>query len=290
MKTVLITGAQGYVGSQLIRELSKTDYRLITLLHKSPKGDFKYPHINNYDFENLDAFIDQYRPDVIINLAANISKGISPTEIDDIITSNIIMPSRLITVANKFKIKSFINISTYSTSSDSKIYAPQTFYAASKMACENILDYFHQSEFTKVINLIFYDIYGPNQGHDRFLNQLFDAIMNSKEFRMSAGEQEFSPLHVSDAVQAIIHSVERFDEILNVGENKYCVFGPEIFILRELPLILAHILNKPLPKIYFDRPYRKNEIMKFLPRHKLLPGWRPAMTFEMGINTIINTL
>lgn len=284
---ILVSGGTGYIGTFLCSRLLQEGHQ-IALISRSDKCLLDV-HVYAYsgDIQELKAIFHSWKPDIVVHLAADISKKTTSENISNMIAVNIAFPAYLLQLSLEYNISSFINISTFSTSIDGKDYNPQTFYAATKKATEDLVAYYSLRTNLDVCTLCFYDVYGPNQPHARFLNECLDAVDKGRPLHMSPGEQEICFLYVEDAVDAIIHAIESknlrtFQEIYT-----YTVMGKEVFQLKEIPVKIAQILKKPCPTIIHDMPYRDPEIMQVMPRYPLLSGWTAKVLLEEGILKIM---
>jgi len=281
---ILLSGGTGYVGARLTPRLLAEGVSLALAVRRRPTiTDDRVVYIDASTLSSLEAFCFDWRPQGVIHLAADVRKGAGTDVVDGLLDANLRLPLHLISAAAAAGARFFINITTFSTASDSLHYAPQTLYAATKQACEDLMTYYHQSEGIQVINLVFYDVYGPDQPHARFLNEAIAAVVQQKPFSTTKGEQEICFVHVQDAVDAIIHALNTRDSIAASGRNKFCIQGPEVFVLSTVIPRIAAALGMPIPTVVTDRPYRKNEIMKVTPRWESLPGWAPRINFDTGV-------
>lgn len=284
---ILVSGGTGYIGTFLCSRLLEEGHEL-ALISRSDKSSLDtYVYAYSDDIQELKKIFHSWKPDIIVHLAADISKKTTSENISNMIAVNITFPAYLLQLSLEYNVSSFINISTFSTSIDGKNYNPQTFYAATKKATEDLAAYYSLRTNLDVCTLCFYDVYGPNQPHARFLNACLDAINNGVSLHMSPGEQEICFLYVEDAVDAIIHAIKSknlrtFREIYT-----YTVMGNEIFQLKEVPIKVAQILKKPCPKIIHDMSYREPEIMHVMPCYPLLSGWTAKVLLEEGISKIM---
>lgn len=276
---VLVSGGSGYVGSYLCPLLCNKGHEVAVIDRKGSSLHEVCPY--DGDIATLVGFFEKWKPEAIIHLAADISKTISCGTLDNMLAANIVFPSHLLQASAEFGVKTFINISTFSTSINGIDYNPQTFYAATKKAAEDLAAYYAFHTSLDVCTLGFYDLYGAHQPYARFLNACLEAVRSGNEFHMSPGEQELCFLYVKDAADAIAYAL--MAERSRNQVHTYMVMGPEVFRLKEVPHECAKALGKPSPKVIHDVPYRAVEIMKVAPPAPKLPGWAPRYTLCQGL-------
>jgi nucleoside-diphosphate-sugar epimerase len=283
---VLVSGGNGYVGQRLVTELAAKGHAVSVLgRRRVERPDVSDVCIYDGRIDTLSHFMDRWRPEAVVNLAADLTKVADAKSVDSLIDTNVKLTAHLAQTAVDAGTGKYINISTYSTSMNGVDYRPQTLYAATKRAAEDLLAYYHQSTPLKVCTLCFYDVYGADQPHARFLNDVLRGVRDGS-VTMSAGEQEICFLYVDDAVSAIVYSLEHDGVMQSEAENIYSVYGDEVFRLKDIAPVVAGVLGLPAPKINATLPYRKNEIMRVKPRYSRLPGWRPRVAFKDGLRAM----
>lgn len=107
---------------------------------------------------------------------------------------------------------------------------------------------------------------------------------------MSLGEQEICFINVDDAVDAILYSLETEVVWADPDNNIYTVHGDDVFILRDVPKIVADVLEVEMPEVRHVLPYRPREIMRFQPPYPRVPAWKPKISFREGVAAINNGL
>ena len=285
----LITGVAGYVGSNLKNCLQNDGWDVYGIDKKGINCDLSQSKFLGYDgdYEQLVKFVDRIRPERVIHLAANLSKDLNSNTFSGLFYTNIEFSAQLAQASLESGVDRFIFISTFSTTMDGFHYFPQTYYAATKKAVEDILVYYHYSTELDVCVLCFNDIYGPHHPHKRFLNLLIDGIGNKLEFHMTRGEQEICFLHIDDAVSSIVSAMDTKRIIDKSSFPIYSIYSNEVFTLSDLPKIVSDHMGISEYNIIFDKPYRKNEIMKVTPMYDRLPNWEPKVDFKTGLKQII---
>lgn len=285
---IAISGGTGYVGVRLASALMAAGHDVAVISRSPGTAEADTDRIlYSGNVQELTRDLQAWRPDYAVHLAADVRKGHSPADIDALIASNVTFPMHFASACAEAEVKRFVNISTFSTFSRADRYSPQTFYAATKRATEDLLTFFHQAELLKVCSLCFYDVYGPGQAHQRFLPTLIRSIQSGEAMTMSKGEQEICFLHVDDAVDAVRTAL--FSDFVWAGAdaNIFTVYGDEVLTLSDVPAIVAEAAGVALPEIRPTLPYRAREIMRFTPPYDRLPGWAPGTDFRTGVAAML---
>ena len=115
MKTVLVTGGLGFIGSNLIRILNKKNYFIINIDKVSYASNYKNisKNIKNYKFYKLDInnkylirrILNQYNPSIIFNVAAETHVDRSIDGPKEFIKSNILGVFNLLEAIRFYKKK-----------------------------------------------------------------------------------------------------------------------------------------------------------------------------------------
>ena len=159
MKTIIITGSNGFIGSSLVDALSQ-EYRLILLLrNKSNLKKMKYTFNKNISlkfFKNnneLSILLKRIKAPWLIHCATHYVKQHKSHDITKIINSNIEFGTILLDSLNIMGIKNFINFSTTWENYDGIKDNSNNLYSASKQAFEKIINYYDaNNEKIKVLD------------------------------------------------------------------------------------------------------------------------------------------
>lgn len=298
MKTILITGGSGYLGTVLVSKLVKKNYKIINLdpmiYSSSSTYQNSYKNVKNFigvteDKYILDEIFTNNKVDIIIHLS-----GVSndPTALlDPALTekSNIFATKLLVKVAKKNKVKKFLfasSCSVYGFTGEKKIVneksksKPLSEYSKSKVKGEKIV--INEKSKNFVVNCLrMGTLYGPSQRmrFDLALNAMVGSAIQNKEIIINGGDQWRPFLHVDDAADAFIKLLENKNkklngQVYNVGANS------ENFQIKDL----AYTVKKFVPnsKIKFsknfdNRSYKANfdkitKDLKWVPAKKIGDG------------------
>ncbi|MFH0373971.1 NAD-dependent epimerase/dehydratase family protein [Streptococcus sp. A22] len=193
MKTIFITGSAGFIGSNLVIELLKSDdhchiigldnlndyydislkyYRLdkIKQLADQSVSDWTFIEGNLADKELINSIFKQYKPDIIVNLAAQAGVRYSITNPDVYIESNIIGFQNILEACRHYPVEHLVYASSSSVyggnekvpfSTDDKVDNPVSLYAATKKSNELFAHAYSKLYDIPTTGLRFFTVYGP---------------------------------------------------------------------------------------------------------------------------------
>lgn len=236
-KTVLITGAAGFIGSNLVLELvrnvpqihivgidnmndyydpSLKEYRLSRIeeavaASDDVKWDFVYGNIA--DRELMDALFDEYRFDVVVNLAAQAGVRYSIENPDVYIESNLIGFYNILEACRRYPVSHLVYASSSSVygsnkkipySTDDKVDNPVSLYAATKKSNELMAHAYSKLYNIPSTGLRFFTVYGPagrpDMAYFGFTNKLLKGE-TIKIFNYGNCRRDFT--YVDDIVEGV---------------------------------------------------------------------------------------
>ena len=112
-KKILITGASGFIGSNIVKNISKANKIFIISRDKKKKNNQKNLKFINYEkFDELNSKLKKIKIDIVIHCATHYVKEHSYNDIQRFANSNILFGNIILENLNKMKVKKFINLST----------------------------------------------------------------------------------------------------------------------------------------------------------------------------------
>lgn len=268
MKSCLITGATGFVGSNLARKLINKNWKVTVICRETSKldnlEDIKDKiNIFRYDnkIENMINFMKENKFDVIFHLASLFIAEHKTSDVNSLIESNILFGTHLLEGMKESKNKLLINTGTSWQHYNSEEYNPVDLYAATKEAFEKIIKYYIEAENIRCITLKLFDTYGENDKRPKLINLLNKFADEKKILDMSLGEQKLDLVHIDVVADSFIKAFELLEKNKEIREETYGVSSGNQISLRE---IVENFEKKTGKKVLINwgaRPYRKREVM-----------------------------
>ena len=273
MKTIIITGSNGFIGSCLVDALSQK-YRLILLLrNKNNLKKTNYTFNKNISvkfFKNnneLSIILKMIKAPWLIHCATHYVKQHNAHDITKIINSNIEFGTILLDNLNIMRVKNFINFSTIWENYDGIKDNSNNLYSASKQAFEKIINYYDaNNEKINFYKLIISDTYGEKDKRKKLVNILQKNITDKKKMKIVSKNLFINLLNVNDIISGIHVLLEN-----NIKPGKYNMINKEKFNINKL-------INQIQKKIKIKLKIKwlsSKKIDEKIYKYKSLPGWKP---------------
>ncbi|SKB27648.1 NAD-dependent epimerase/dehydratase family protein [Daejeonella lutea] len=303
-KRILITGAAGFIGSNLISSLLREGRYCVIGLDNfdsfypraekekniSPFTDDKNFRFYEGDIRNrtdLDALDDI---DVIVHLAAK--AGVRPSIKDPILYQevNVGGTQNLLEFARRRNIKQFVFASSSSVyginehlpwSEEDKLM-PISPYASTKLSCEMLGHVYSHLYGIRFLALRFFTVYGPGQRPDLAIHKFFKSIINGKPIPVFGdGSTSRDYTYVEDTVKGIEAAInyESSDfEIMNLGNHRTVTLHNLIIAIEDCCGKKAIIDRQPeqagdVPQTYAD-----------ITKAKRLLSYHPSTNLKKGLD------
>jgi len=289
---LLITGATGYLGSNLVKRLEGNDLHIIVRKSSDISMIPKKVSIYKDEKENdtLLKYFVQNQFDGVIHLAALTLVDHHFKDISGLVESNIEFPCRILEAAAQTNVKWFINTGTFWQNYQNASYSPVNLYAATKQAFESLSKYYIETNSIKFCSIRLNDTYGPNDPRSKIFN-LWNKISKSAEtIDMTPGDQIIDLTYIDDIIDAyllLINNLNSQTKEIKNGEV-FVVMAEQRYTLKELAEIFQKTNNCKLNINWGGKAYRKREVMVPFKNGKLVPGWQAKVSIQEGMKKIIN--
>lgn len=284
IKTVLVSGATGFIGSHLLERLLLEKTFKIIILKRSFSNRKRINRflkkVKVYDIDKCEIALpfQENRIDLVINLATNYGReeGVEPSQIID---TNVVFGLRLIEQASRAKVKYYFNI-------DSSLASNINLYAYSKKVFRHLIKVYFADKIN-VFNLRLEYVYGENDDLAKFIPFAISKLKNNQELNMSKGEQILDFIYVKDCVDAIVYLIKNCGDYHNNFEEFQIGTGGTIQLREFIEMIKKELGSKSIIN-YGSIPYRKNEQMYSKANISKLGKWQPKYKVKDSIKFLLN--
>lgn len=257
MITILLTGATGYLGSNILKALVNNNENKLIILKRSFSNTFRIKGlVDKIDFYNLDeidiekVFLEN-KIDLILHCATDYGrKDSNPLQI---IEANLTLPIKLLELGRKYNVKSFINTDTIL---DKRI----NFYSLSKNQFKDWLQNYKNN--LVCINVSLEHFYGPGDDKTKFVSYIIDSLIKEVEkIDLTKGEQKRDFIYIEDVVSAFLKIINHSLN-LEKGFYEFQLGSENAITIKEFILNVKKITGNEKTLLNFGAlPYRENEVM-----------------------------
>lgn len=320
MKTYLVTGGAGFIGSNLCKklielgnkviivdnfcdfyepELKRKNIEEIELLAKEKNGldFFKVYELDIRDKDGINKVLAENKIDAVIHLAAmagvraSIENPVLYQEVNCIGTQNLLEEMKINGVSNLVMASSSSvhgNCMQTPFNENMNVDFAISPYAATKKANEVMAHVYHSLFNMNIIMLRLFTVYGPKQRPDLAINKFTRMMLNGEEITMYGdGTSARDYTYIDDIVDGIISACDyvcsnsNVYEIINLGSSSPVS-------LEEMIGVIAKALNvEPIIKQLPMQPGDVNTTFADISKAKSLLGYNPKVKFEDGIINFI---
>ena len=313
MKTYLITGGAGFIGSHLTEKLLNTGNKVIVIDNfnqfynpKIKENNIK-EYINNPNYrlekvdirdkKEVDRVFQNNKIDNVMHLAA--MAGVRPSIENPILYQevNCLGSQNILEAMKENQVKNLVFASSSSVYGNTKTvpfketdivdYAISP-YAATKKANEVMCHVYHKLYNFNVIMLRFFTVYGERQRPDLAINKFTRYIMEGKPIPVFGdGTTSRDYTYIRDIIEGIYKSLQYVEnhanvyEILNIGESEPITLNQMIETIEEVVEKKAIINRLPVQPGDVNRTYAD------ITKARKLIGYNPQTTFKEGIQNFV---
>ena len=281
MSNILLTGSTGFIGSNLLQELSKENTIYILLRYPFKKLNLvkkniikiKYKNYNNLDFK-----LKKLRIDTVIHCATHYVKEHKRNDIKKFAESNILFGNIILENLEKMKVKKFINFSTV-WADNYKIDGYVNLYSLYKKSFSLITQYYIK-KFTQIkfYDLLISDTFGFGDKRPKIINILKKNYKKNKITKILSENLYLNLLNIEDISRAI-------NIILNkkITPNKYVIKNSKEIKVSDIIALFNKKNKKKLRVKWSSKKLIKSKIINY----KKLTGWKPK---KSNIDNIISII
>ncbi|RZD46950.1 MAG: hypothetical protein CXT78_03270 [Thaumarchaeota archaeon] len=294
LTNILVTGATGFIGTNLIHRLLESNHNISIFVHEESKMAHLKNIISKLDVHKIDLIkphimnekIKKIKPDVVYHLAAY---GVNhdQTRNDKIINTNILgtlnLFNALLEHADVNKIVNMGSCLEYGPKikkiKEIDDNNPQSVYGFSKMAQTNIAKHFYEQKKMPINTLSVFNAYGPFQNQSGLIPNIISSALNHKKIYINNPNDIRDFIFVKDVIEGLLiaSKVKKSGEIFNIGtSNEYTVkdIVKKIIKITKYENIIFHENN--------THEY-EGKMVANITKSKNILKWKPKYTIDEGL-------
>lgn len=308
-KSVIITGAAGFIGWKTCERFLSGGYRVVGIDNMNDyydvrlkkyraeklqeRDDFTFFQKDIENLEDMDEIFRKEKYDAVINLAARAGVRYSLENPHVYLSTNTMGTLNILQLMIKYDIRKLVLASTSSLyagqkmpfTEDLAVNTPISPYAATKKAAESLVYSYHYLYGIDASIVRYFTVYGPCGRPDMSIFRFIKWIDEQSPIELFGdGTQSRDFTYVDDIAEGTFRAVKRLGyEIINLGGGKNPVSMNYIISLIEKRLGKKAVISK--------RPFHKADMMSTwadIGKAERLLVWKPKTGVEEGLEKTID--
>lgn len=322
MKTILITGGAGFIGSHVVREFVNKypEYMILNLdaltyagnlenlKDIEDKPNYKFLKADITDQNQIQEIFNQYKPDGVIHLAAESHVDRSISNPLEFVMTNVIGTVNLLNASKQlwkdnYEGKRFHHVSTdevYGTLGETGFfteetaYDPHSPYSASKASSDHFVRAYADTYGLPVVLTNCSNNYGPNHFPEKLIPLCIHNIINNKPLPIYGdGKYTRDWLYVIDhakAIDLVFHKGKNLENYNVGGFNEWQNIDLVKELCRQMDEKLGRAKGESEKLITFVKDRPGHDLRYAIDANKINKelGWTPSVTFEQGLSKTID--
>ena len=309
-KRVLVTGAGGFIGSQLVERLLAEGARVRAFVRYTSRADTGYlrfapPELSGA-LEIASGDLREWHTmrqavqgcSIVLHLGALISIPYSYQHPYEVAEVNFMGTLNILMACRELGVRRLVHTSTsevYGTArrvpiDESHPLQGQSPYSASKIGADKLAESFFCSYDLPVVTVRPFNTFGPRQTARAVIPAIISQALTKDTIRLGNLSTKRDFTYVSDTVQGFLCAAEAPSvegQVFNLGTGQEIAIG-------EIAQKIIRMVGKPAPPAIEVDPERlrpePSEVMRLLSDHSLARerlGWKPEVSLDQGLEQTI---
>lgn len=282
MKKILLTGATGFLGSELLKSFAQKYYVYIITRHRNlnknfPKKNIKI--ISYKTFDELNKKLIRLKLDYVVHCATHYVKQHNFDDLEKLNKSNILFGNVILENLDNMGVKKFINFSTVWENYDAKKENFFNLYAAYKNGFNSIINFYKKSvKKTQFYSLVISDTFGEFDIRKKIINTLRINFRKNKVTNIISKKLSLNLLNVKDIEVAVNLILER-----KIKPDHYVLKNTKNLLIADIIERVNKISNKKIRVKWLSSKSIKEKIYEY----KKLNNWKPT---KSKIQDVVNLI
>jgi UDP-glucuronate 4-epimerase len=309
MKTVLVTGAAGFIGSNLTQALLEGGYRVVGVdnfddtynpLFKEEQiapalanPNFALYRVDIRDLPALTKVFEAEKPTLVVHLAAKADTRDAVQTPRVYISINIDGTLNILELCKEYVVENLVIASSSSVYGNSQNVPwseneaadrPLSPYGATKRAIELLAHTYHHNFGMNITCLRYFNAYGENNRPGMVPYVWAEKLLKSEEIEISGdGNRKRDYTYIGDIVRGTILAMEKplGFEVINLGNSTPVSLNELLAMFEKVLRITAQVKSRPSNSASVEVTYAD------VRKAKELLGWEPQVSLETGLTKLV---
>ncbi len=294
---VVVTGAGGFIGANLVRRLLTDGYRVHVIWKKTtnpwrlanilPKLSLHEVELSNR--KRLASLMARIKPIAIFHLAAHGAYS-SQTDVDEMVKINVEGLLNLLIASKDVNYQAFINTGSSSEygfkdkpMKETDLLEPASFYAATKASATYLCQVFAKEYNKPIVTIRPFSVYGPYEEPGRFIPTIMNALLTNQPIKLTPGDERRDFVYIDDIVEAYMQLMDHANKfpthVFNIGTGKEYTNDEVVRALFATTGRTTAIEKGAFPARSWDTSHWIADISK----SKKFLAWKAKFSLEQGL-------
>lgn len=304
-KKVLVTGAAGFIGANLVKRLVNENYEVYILLRptsdlwriKDVVDKLKIHYGDLTNLEEIKKILQEVKPTGIFHLAASIIMHGVVNSYENLIKDNILGTVNLVNAANEIDYEFFINTGTFfeygpkdTPLKETDMCEPAELYSISKLACTLYCQTVARAKNKPIITFRFVAPFGPYIQKGRLIYNIIVNALQDKDIALTQPEITRDYIYVDDIVDLYLEAAGKAGqykgEVFNLGSGAKITVKHIVDEVLKFTDSKSKVLWNAFPEVKHDGGLWQTDMSKTF----LCFSWRPKTDIDVGLEKMTEWL
>lgn len=301
-RRVLVTGAAGFIGANLLRELLHCGAEIHALVRASTRlwrikeilPQLRLHRVDVTDREELERTVKRVRPEIVFHLASPAGHPSRPRDREDFLRATILGTAYLLEALAPLDFARFIHVGSSleygprnQPLNESDRLEPSTWRGVGKAAATLLCQQCARADRRPVVVLRPFSVYGYWEPPTRLIPTAIRAVLRNEEIALTEPGYRRDLVFVEDLVEACLLTVQAQNvagEIINVGSGQQWGNEEVVEMVQAVSGQRVGVRVGTYPARLSDTSHWIADIQKA----RRLLGWEPRHTLRSGIEKTIS--